>query len=115
MTKDVLQKAIGEAARGDLSAVGSKCFEYDPLQKQWMPRQGCLGEYYSGGEAVVASILLAFYLEVYGKPKYLEVPADREQVNSIADLIWPGAFYFVNATSRLADEAAWATIKGLLP
>lgn len=115
MTKDELQKAICVAVQGNLSAVGSKCFEYDPEQKQWVPRRECLGEYYSGGEAVIASILLAFYLEVYGKPKYLEVTADRDQTNSIADQIWPGAHYFVTATNRLSDEAAWTVIKGLLP
>ena len=115
MTKDDLDNAIDMAHKEGLSAIAEKAFGYSLSVKNYVPRQKCLVSDYSSGEAVVCSILLAFYFEMNGTPDYLEVPQSRTWSNSITDLIWPGAYYFVAATNRLTDSGSWQAIKILLP
>ena len=78
-------------------------------------RPDCLTAYYSGGEAVLCGVLLAFYFEMYGTPDTLNYPEPRTWDKSPVDLIWPGAWWIVDGQNRLTDTASWDTIQGLLP
>ena len=115
MTKDDLQDAIDAAAKGDLPAVGGKAFAFHVYRREWIPRPDCLTAYYSGGEAVLCSVLLAFYFEMYSTPDTLNYPEPRTWDKSPVDLIWPGAWWIVNAQNQLTDTASWDVIRSLLP
>lgn len=113
LSKDKLQKAISLAAEKGLNVVGTAAFEQ--TEKGWRPRVGCLLENYSSGEAVVCGILLCFYFEIYGQCSYVKVPPRRKINNSIADLVWPGAWFFVDASNKLSNSGSWDGIKSILP
>lgn len=109
LTKEDLQQAITFAAKGGLL---HGAFRLTP--EGWRPRPDCLTTGYSSGEAVVCSILLAFYFEFYGRPDYVELPADRD-FDYPTDLIWRGGRYFVDGVNRMSELDSWAAIKSLLP
>lgn len=115
MTKEDLERAIDFAYKKGLPAVADKAFVYNLTTMNYQPRARCLMVGYSSGEAVVCSVLLALYFEWIGTPDYLEMPEVRTWTNSIADLVWPGAYYFVHATRRLTDMESWNAIKAILP
>jgi hypothetical protein len=114
LNTDDIQYAIAIAAKGGLGpAVIHEAFQH--TSEGWVPRSGCLSASYSSGEAVVCAILLCFYFEMYGTPSHVEIPSFRDFNNSVIDLIWPGAWYFVSASRRLSEESSWKAIKSLLP
>jgi hypothetical protein len=115
MTVEELQDAIDVAAKGGLSGAVGTAFGFNVRTQRYQPKSGCLTAGYSSGEAVVCSILLCFYLEVHGTPDYVDMPARGKWENSVVDVIWPGAYYFVCATNRLSDQESWAAIKVILP
>lgn len=113
LKKEELQKAISIAASG-LPAVAHTAFEQSA--EGWKSRPECLTSYYSSGEAVVCSILLCFYFELYGRDcEVVRLPEDREFTNSVTDLVWPGGWYFYSAGGRLTNSASWDAIKAVLP
>ena len=110
MTKKELQEIISAA---DDSGLAWHAFGKAPAG--WQPTPDCLKCYYSSGEKVLCSILLCFYFDMYGRPDFVEVP-DKAWDNCVTDLIWPGAWYFKEAASRLlTNEVAWAALQMLLP
>jgi len=115
MQREELENAIDAAYKGGLSAVADKAFGYNLTAKAYQPRAGCLTADYSSGEAVVCGVLLAFYFEWDGVPEHVVRPEARTWTNSPADLVWPGAWFFVAATNRLTDLGSWDAIKALLP
>lgn len=112
LNKNYLQQAIQTAVESDLGAVAGSAFKQ--TEAGWVPQPDCLTAYYSSGEAVVCSVLLAFYFEMYGRPADVVIP-DKEYENSLTDLIWPGGWYFFRATSMLSNNNAWKAIKTILP
>lgn len=111
---NTLQAAITLASQGVLQrTIEQKAFIR--TKNGWVPRPGCLSEYYSSGEAVICGILLSYFIELYGS-RYVEIPSSRKGklVNSRADLIWPGGWYFWRAMECLTDEKCLKAIKMLL-
>lgn len=115
LSQEDLQRAITVAAEGSLGAVVSRvAFQRTP--EGWKPRPGCLTHGYSSGEAIICAILLCFYFEMHGRDSdVVVIPEDREFTNYSTDLIWSGAWYFVQAVNRLSEKTAWEAIKMLLP
>jgi len=110
--KYLQQAIIAHAAKG-LPAVTEKAFERGP-NYEWRPRANCLTARYSTSEAVICGILLCFYFNLYiDWQKRVDIP-DKEYANFVTDLIWPGAYYFVQATERLYDKTSWESIRMLL-
>ena len=112
MTEKDLQGAIELAYK---QGFAEKAFVHSPAIKNFVPRSGCVRSVYSSEEAVECSVLLAFYFELHGTPDYLDVPWPKSWNNSVTDLIWPGAYYFVQAAIRLKNAGSWAAIRCLLP
>lgn len=110
-----LQRAIHFAIEHGLDAVGSKVFYFHSERKCYYPRKGCLKADYSSGEAVVCAILLQFYFELNGTHFDIDPPRKRTWENSVVDVIWPRAYYFMSACNRLTHTGSWDSIMRLLP
>ena len=115
MTKDQLQNAIDIAAKGGLASAIGAAFAFNLTKQAYEPKNTCLSAGYSSGEAVVCGILLQYYFAFHGTPADLVVPEGREWQNSLVDLVWPGAWYFVQAADRLTEPSSWSAIRSLLP
>lgn len=111
--KDDLQKAISVASKSGLAPAVARAFERTELG--WQPRSDCLISYYSTSEAVLCSVLICYFFELYGSCPQVIVPPGRDFTNSAANLIWPGAWFFYSAVCRLSDRTSWDALIKLFP
>lgn len=114
MQSQDLQHLIHFTIKNGIEAVGSKVFYFHSERKCYHPRNGCLKADYSSEEAIVCGILLYLFFEMYGIPSDIDFPKKRNWENSVVDVIWPGAYFFMPAYNRLTDTGSWDAICELL-